>query len=499
MKFSFRVSWARAFKAAAIASKIRIAAWVAVLGLASGLACVGVRLTFRLLQWLFVQHAGLLPHAAASLSPLRRVITPILGAALATAVLWAVKRWANPARFEDYVDAVRHSDGQIAFKPTLWRTISSAFSVASGAAIGREGSMIQFAAAVTSWLGRHSPLRSIPLARQVSYGAAAAVAAAYQAPLAGVFFAIEIVLGQWTWAEIPALALASTAGWLVSRLLLGAGPLFAVHAALPLNASSLWAIPVALILGCVGPAYQRLLLNAQVGRRLPTALLWGGLLVGLLSLLRPEVWGNGDVSLLETLAGTAGLTSVALLLLVRLLATTFCVGTGTVGGVFTPTVYAGASLGLGAGYLLHSGEPVLLAIVGMSAFLAAVTHAPVMASLMAIELTGQYHLLPLLLACSLAAWLAARSLSPLSLYATSVDGSASDTEGRVLAGAFGNAHPGPAPSRQSRTSNDLLIAGPAHNGRAASSASLLGSKFEVAIAHDPELPHSSLPLRRPPS
>src|ERR1700739_2404112 len=107
MKFSLGVSRARAVKAAAIAARIRIAAWVAVLGLASGLACVGVRLTFRMLQWLFVQHAGLLPHAAASLSPLRRVITPVLGAALATAVLWAVKRWANPVRFEDYVDAVR--------------------------------------------------------------------------------------------------------------------------------------------------------------------------------------------------------------------------------------------------------------------------------------------------------------------------------------------------------------------------------------------------------
>ncbi len=196
----------------AIAGRIRVAVWAAVLGLVSGLACVGVRLTFRTLQWVFVQHTGLLPQAAATLSPERRVMTPILGAALATAVLWTVRRWANPSRFREYVDAVRHHQGRIPFSSTLWSTVSSAFSVATGAAIGREGSMIQFATAVTSWLGEHSPFRSLSLSRQVSYGAAAA----YQAPLAGVFFALEIVLGAWLWAEIPALSLSRRLpdGWL---------------------------------------------------------------------------------------------------------------------------------------------------------------------------------------------------------------------------------------------------------------------------------------------
>ena len=83
------------------------------------------------------------------------------------------------------------------FSSTVWRTASSAFSVATGAAIGREGSMIQFAAAISSWVGERSPLRNLSLSRQVAYGAAAAVAAAYQAPIAGIFFATEIILGEW--------------------------------------------------------------------------------------------------------------------------------------------------------------------------------------------------------------------------------------------------------------------------------------------------------------
>jgi chloride channel protein, CIC family len=412
----------------AIAGRIKVAVWAAVLGLVSGLACVGVRLTFRTLQWVFVQHTGLLPQAAATLSPERRVMTPILGAALATAVLWIVRRWGNLSCFQEYVDAVRHHQGRIPFSSTLWRTVSSAFSVATGAAIGREGSMIQFATAVTSWLGEHSPFRSVSLSRQVAYGAAAAVAAAYQAPLAGVFFALEIVLDAWLWAEIPALAFASTAGWLASRMVLGAGPLFAVHHTLALNASALWALPLTLLLGCIGPVYQRLLRSLHFASRLPAALLWGGVVVGLLSLSCPVVWGNGDMALLGALAGTPALRSIALLLLLRLLATTVCVGTGTVGGVFTPTLFAGASLGLAAGHLLHVSQPVLLAIVGLSAFLAAVTHAPFMASLMAVELTGQYELLPLLLALNLVAWFVAKRLSPRSLYGASVQASVTDSE-----------------------------------------------------------------------
>jgi CIC family chloride channel protein len=404
----------------AIAGRIKVAVWAAALGLVSGLACVGVRLTFRMLQWVFLQHTGLLPEAAATLSPWRRGMTPILGAALATAVLWAVRRWGNPYRFQDYVDAVRYHQGRIPFSSTLWRTISSAFSVATGAAIGREGSMIQFATAVTSWLGEHSSFRSVSLSRQVAYGAAAAVAAAYQAPLAGVFFALEIVLGAWPWAELPALAVASTAGWLASRMVFGASPLFAVHHTLTLSTGALWALPLALLLGCIGPVYQRLLGSLHFASRWPAAMLWGGLAVGLLSLLRPEVWGNGDVALLETLTGAPALGSIAFLLLLRLLATTACVGTGTVGGVFTPTLFAGASLGLAAGHLLHVAQPVLLAIAGLSAFLAAVTHAPVMASLMAVELTGHYEVLPGLLLLNLGASFVAKRLSPRSLYGTSI-------------------------------------------------------------------------------
>jgi chloride channel protein, CIC family len=319
--------------------------------------------------------------------------------------------------FEEYVEAVRLRNGRIPLLSTAWRTASSAFSVATGAAIGREGSMIQFATAICSWVGKRSPLRNLPLSRQVAYGAAAAVAAAYQAPIAGIFFVTEIVLCKWAWSDIPQLLLASSTGWLVSRLLLGAGPLFPVRGSLPITLDLLWVLPLALLLGAFGPAYQKLLHFSGAAKRLPLPLLWSGLAVGVLALIEPRVWGNGDAALLGILQNKAILLGIISLFIFRMVATTFCVGTGTVGGVFTPTLFAGAALGLAAGHLLHNPEPSILAICGMGLLMGAVTHAPFMAALMAVELTGQWHLLPIILPCNLLALSIARTISRESLYA----------------------------------------------------------------------------------
>src|ERR1700684_3434932 len=118
----------------AVTSWLASAGWAIVLGAASGSACVAVRLFFRLLQWVFVQQTGLLPIAAATLPPARRILTPIIGAAFATLVLWMMRRSAPDLRFEEYVEAVRLRNGRVPLLAPIWRTASSAFSVATGAA-----------------------------------------------------------------------------------------------------------------------------------------------------------------------------------------------------------------------------------------------------------------------------------------------------------------------------------------------------------------------------
>jgi chloride channel protein, CIC family len=336
-------------------------------------------------------------------------------------VIWAARRFAKSGNFEDYVEAVRLNGGRMAFLPTLWRTVSSACSVATGAAIGREGSMIQFATAATSWLAERAAFSRIPLSTQVACGAAAAVATVYQAPIAGVFFAAEIVLGKIMMRTIPLLLISALTGGLAGAWLLGKGPLFGVHMDPAIHLGTYRSIAVALLLavllGFLGPAYYWLIHSLRNTSKWPLPLLWSGALVGLLSLRSTLVWGNGDAALLQITQSSPAVWSLFSILVLRLCATTFCVGTGTVGGVFTPTVFAGGTVGYLAAHLLHIPNPTLFTILSMGCLLASVTHAPLMASFMAVELTGQWSVLPYVLLGSVIAWAIARMISPHSLYA----------------------------------------------------------------------------------
>jgi chloride channel protein, CIC family len=394
---------------------LALSAWAICIGLASGFSCIGVRFCFLALQWIFVQHGGTLPAAAAALSPLHRMLTPACGGLLAMLVLRAGRHYSGPADPVDYVEAVRFRDGQIPLLSTVWRTASSACSIATGAAVGREGSMIQFAAAISSWLAERFPVLRFSISRQVACGVAAAVSAAYQAPIAGAFFSLEIVLGEWRWPDFLPIMLASFMSWFATRQLVGTGFLFPAMDVSGFLKQDLWALPLALILALAGPAYQALLRRLRFTARLPLPLLWGGLAVGLASLLAPAVWGNGDVALSEALR-TPATAAIGTVLILRLIATTVCVGAGTVGGVFTPTLFAGAAAGAIFAHLVNAPHPVLLVVVGMGAFLAAVTHAPLMASFMIVELTGAWHALPIAIMLNLLACFISRRLSPRSLY-----------------------------------------------------------------------------------
>ena len=278
-------------------------------------------------------------------------MTPALGGVAAMAVLWIVRRTAKPAPFTEYVEAVRFKDGRISFSSTFWRTLSAAFSVATGAAIGREGSMIQFAAALVSAVGQRCKAIRLSLADQINCGVAAAVGAVYQAPIGGMFFAAEIASGKVMLRTLPPLLVAAFTGTAISHAILGGGPLFLPHGFVRPDLLHIWlALPLALLLGLVGPAYTWLLHGLRLTRKLPLALFWSGTAVGVLSLFHTEVWGNGDAAILRVLQSEPGVRITLILLLSRLFATTFCVGTGAVGGVFTPTVLVGSALGLLAGH-----------------------------------------------------------------------------------------------------------------------------------------------------
>jgi chloride channel protein, CIC family len=414
------------------------------IGALGALAASLIRLGFRALQWSLTGSAADAPTAALHLPLWRRLLTPVLGALLAMAVLWLQRRLGRqqgrePEPYVEYVEAVRHGHGRIPLTPNSWRTLSAAFSVSSGAAVGREGSMIQFAAAVASlgggWRGWLDGFDPALLSFLVACGVAGGVTTAYNSPIAAVFFAAEIVLGGLQWAELPLLGLASAAGWGVSGALLGRARLYPVKVQVDWSWHLLALLGVAALAGLAGPLYQWLLSAGRSLRRLPFALVWSGIIVGWLSQSDPRVWGNGDLGLRAAFGSGAPGDSYALplvrIFLLRTVATLACVWTGTIGGVFTPTLFAGAAAGALLAFAMPGHNTTLWAIAGMTCLMSAVTHAPLMAACLAAELTGAWILLPLLLPLSFLSWLIASHLSPRAMYAIASQEPAHESAMRV--------------------------------------------------------------------
>lgn len=406
----------------------------AAVGALGALAVAAFRQALYALETLFVGASGGHLVAAAQKLPLdARMLAPALGALAAGLLLWFAERGRAAAppggalqHRGDYIEAVAIGNGRLDLRRGLLKVAASMLVVSTGGAVGREGAMVLLAAMLASVLGRVFG-RSADLRLVVSCGAAAGLAAAYHAPLAGALFVAEILLGSLALAQLGPVVVAAVMAFGVSVTLGERSVLFPVASVTP---PGLVQIGLVLMFSIVGGVLGACLLRWLRGARalfvrsrlpLPAAFALGGLAVGVLSLWRPEVWGNGYSGIQQQLTSPAAWSVVVLVLALKLLAIGATTGSGAPGGVFTPTLFVGAAVGaLAAAALAGLGataapEP-LYAVVGMAVLLAATTHAPVMSALMVFEMTGQYALLPLLLPACVIAALVSRRFAPLSVY-----------------------------------------------------------------------------------
>ncbi len=384
----------------------------------SGILGAGAMFMFHALinasEWLLSGYTGGLVHEALALPAWARFLVPLVGGVLAGLVLQVGARWTAGRPHIDYIDAAREGKVTLNDRSNLVRMLSSLFSIGSGAAIGREGPMVQLSAWLSSWLARMCPMGEAERSAILVCGIASGIAAAYHAPIAGVVFVLELALGYFSRNTLaPLLISAATASvlifWMVEPT-----PLYVMPAVptTPVTPQSLLiALGVGAGAGLLGLVLLKLIEWARLGfgyvKPLWLRLGAGGFVVGLLSIGVPEVWGNGYTVVSTVLDGGLDWKWVAIVLAAKFVATVASTSSGAIGGIFTPTLFVGATsgylFGTAMGDVSSVGSPVQTAVIGMAALLAAVTHAPLMAIVMVLEMTNQFQLaLPVMLACGTA-------------------------------------------------------------------------------------------------
>lgn len=356
------------------------------------------------------------------------LLVPAAGGACAGLVLLLGRRFARQQSSADYMEAIAIGNGRIAIRASLVKSAAALFSIGSGGSIGREGPMVQLAAVLASWLGRTRQFTPPQLRLLVACGAAAGIASAYNAPIAGSFFVAEIILGTIAMESLGPLVVSAVVATLTVRVLTSAHVLYRVpgfQLNSPLEMGPY--VVLGLISGSLAPLFLRSLRQSEVffgSFKLPLVarLAFGGLLVGAIAINVPEVAGNGYSVVVEILNGRLVWNVLIGIFACKWLATMSSFGSGAPGGVFTPSLFMGAGAGYLFGTAVHEVWPVAaqdpraFALVGMGAFLSAASRAPVMAVIMLFEMTLSYDIILPLMLCSVIAYYTAKGFQDRSLY-----------------------------------------------------------------------------------
>ncbi len=327
------------------------------------------------------------------------------------------------------IQAVEVSGGRLRYKNLPINTSAAVISLGSGASVGPEDPSVQIGANIGSMIGKFLHLADSQIIILVAAGAGAAIAAAFNAPIAGVFFALEIVIGDLSGRALGMILIATVASSAFTQAISGAQPAFLVQAYSMKSAWELFFyVGLGFLAGPISALYIHLLYWMQdffhrwkIDRWLQTA--FTGLCVGLVGIVLPQVLGVGYETISQILTkAQSGFWLLVVFVFGKLILTTFSIGGGFVGGVFAPSLFIGAALGGAYGIAMSTLFPSLgispsaYALVGMAAVLAGSIHAPLTASLLLFEMTADYRIiLPLMLAVAIS-MLVSQKIQPNSVY-----------------------------------------------------------------------------------
>jgi len=390
-------------------------------GIGAGLGAVLFRYLIRGLTRLFTGYADYAAHPGAAnpnfpgLGRWFVLFTPIVAGLIYGPL---VQRFASEARghgVPEVMLAVARKGGRIRPQVAVVKALASALCIGGGGSVGREGPIVQIGSALGSSLAQLCRLDERRIRLLLACGAAGGIAATFNAPLAGVFFALELILRHWAAESFGMLVISSVTASVIARSIIGDTPFltlpaFGVH---HLIEYPLYAL-LGLIAGLVGVAFSRILYLIE------DACDWawrgpewlrpgvGGVLLGAVLLVLPQMYGVGYPVLGNAVAGTYALGFLVVLLIGKVIACSLTIGIGGSGGVFAPSLFCGAMLGAAFGEIVTMISPEVgsvgaFALVGMGAVFAGSARAPITAVVIMFELTGEYSIiLPLMLAIVLA-------------------------------------------------------------------------------------------------
>ncbi len=381
-------------------------------GLAGGFGAIGFRYLIGFIQAIAYGPGENLLEVAPLTPWYLRIWIPALGGLVVGPLVYFLAREAKGHGVPEVMEAVALRSGIIRKRIVIIKSLASAISIGTGGSVGREGPIVQIGSAIGSSVGQLLRISEDRIRTLVGCGAAAGIAATFNAPVAGSMFALEIILGDFGLATFSPIVISSVVATAVSRHFLGNSPAFLVPA---YQLVSAWELPLYVILGffcaLVAVTFTTVLYRAEDvfdDLKFPGYLKasLGGLILGFMGLPFPHILGVGyaaiDLALMQKLAWWV------LLLLVgfKILATSITIGSGGSGGIFAPSLFMGAMAGGFFGSVVHhlfpeaTASPGAYSIVGMGAVVSGTTHGPLSAILILFEMTGDYKIiLPLMIAC----------------------------------------------------------------------------------------------------
>ena len=352
------------------------------------------------------------------------VLVPAFGGLLVGLLIHYFAKEAKGAGVPEVMEAVALKSGFIRPRVILVKTLASSITIGSGGSAGREGPIVQIGSAIGSLVGQVLKLSENRVSNLVACGSASGIAAAFNAPIAGVIFALEVILGRFYVRYFSSVVIAAVAASVIGRVAFGDAPAFSIPFEYQIN--SLWEFVFYLILGglgaVVGVTFTRALYRTESAfakiKNLPEWLkpAVGGFFLGVLGLLYanihpdlsweviPQVFGVGYETLEIALASKLALFTAVSLLILKIISTSLTIGSGGSGGIFAPSLFIGALLGTSLQMILTYFFPGIpapagaYALLGMAAVFASISKAPMAAMMMMFELTGNYHIiLPLMI------------------------------------------------------------------------------------------------------